>query len=104
MYYFDPKKPRALRNLSNCGSYSEARESRSCYLLSYNHPTSLLRNITPLAWMLTRPDRSVVMPGGIVSTCSNAPDSMNTLLTTSLVGPRRLGVKWSRSQACEMDK
>ncbi|GFV05362.1 hypothetical protein TNCV_225731 [Trichonephila clavipes] len=39
-----------------------------------------------------------------VTSWSNALNSMNTRLTTSSVGTGRLGVKWSRSQARELDK
>ncbi|GFY28112.1 hypothetical protein TNCV_4394461 [Trichonephila clavipes] len=40
----------------------------------------------------------------MVTTCSNALDSMHTQLTTSSVGTGRLGVKWSRSQIRALDK
>ncbi|GFU47097.1 hypothetical protein TNCV_2616661 [Trichonephila clavipes] len=56
------------------------------------------------AWLLTRPARSAAMPNGMATTCSNALDSMNALLTTSSVGTERLGAKWSRSQAWVLDK
>ncbi|GFV52230.1 hypothetical protein TNCV_3778021 [Trichonephila clavipes] len=47
--------------------------------------------------LLDLADRSVAMPGWMGTTCSNAPDSMNTRLTRSSVDTGRLGVKWSRS-------
>ncbi|GFV95009.1 hypothetical protein TNCV_1030071 [Trichonephila clavipes] len=47
---------------------------------------------------------SVVIPGWMATTRSNALDSKNTRLTKSSVGTERLGVIWSRSQARVLDK
>ncbi|GFX40679.1 hypothetical protein TNCV_1218021 [Trichonephila clavipes] len=44
------------------------------------------------------------MPEWMVTTCSNALDSLNTRLMTSSIGTQRLDVKWSRSQAQALDK
>ncbi|GFV27041.1 hypothetical protein TNCV_4852781 [Trichonephila clavipes] len=57
-----------------------------------------------LAWLLTSPDHSASMPEWMAITCSNALDSMNTLLMTLPVGTGRLGVKWSRSQERALDR
>ncbi|GFU82900.1 hypothetical protein TNCV_266971 [Trichonephila clavipes] len=59
---------------------------------------------TPLAWLLTRPNRSVAMPEWMATTCCNALNYMNIRLTTSSVDTGRLGVKWSRSQERALDE
>ncbi|GFV58094.1 ras-specific guanine nucleotide-releasing factor RalGPS2 [Trichonephila clavipes] len=59
---------------------------------------------TGLAWLLTRPAPFEALPEWMVTTCSNALDSMNTQLSTSPVGIGRLGVKLSRNQARALDK
>ncbi|GFT58497.1 hypothetical protein TNCV_1249871 [Trichonephila clavipes] len=59
---------------------------------------------TGLAWLLTRPAHSAAMPEWMVTTCSNALDSINNRLTTSSVDTGRFGVEWSRSQARALDK
>ncbi|GFX26343.1 hypothetical protein TNCV_949411 [Trichonephila clavipes] len=51
-----------------------------------------------LTCLLTRPAYSVVMPEWRATICSNALNSMDSLLTTSPVGTLNIGVKWSRSK------
>ncbi|GFX00102.1 hypothetical protein TNCV_3080981 [Trichonephila clavipes] len=47
-----------------------------------------------LHWLLTRSDRSEVMPGWMATTCCNALDSMNIRLTVPSVGTGRIVIKW----------
>ncbi|GFY02807.1 hypothetical protein TNCV_3506871 [Trichonephila clavipes] len=53
----------------------------------------------PPAWLQTRPAQSATMPEWRTTTCSNSLDFISTRLTTSSVGTRRLGIKWSKNQA-----
>ncbi|GFV63552.1 hypothetical protein TNCV_4389171 [Trichonephila clavipes] len=57
---------------------------RGCCPLSPNHHShdSWEYTSTGLTWLLTRTGRSAAMPGCILTTCSNALDSMNKRLTT----------------------
>ncbi|GFW92817.1 hypothetical protein TNCV_1736101 [Trichonephila clavipes] len=84
-----------MGNPGHCKSYFEAvarshQTTGHVFLGVYFHWLGLTADAAKPKWMVT--------------TCSNALDSMNTYLTTSSVGSGRLGVKWSRSQARELDK
>ncbi|GFU96421.1 hypothetical protein TNCV_89971 [Trichonephila clavipes] len=65
-------------------------------LLNFRSPEAVSREHTStgLAWLLTRTARSVAMPEWMATTFSNALDSTNIRLKTSLVGTgRKQGVK-----------